>query len=55
MLVEVTIKRNGERKHEVVEREEGENCEKVHMLNVGKLVTDERTGPDCDTVHETNN
>jgi hypothetical protein len=52
MLVEITIKKNGERTHEVIERDEGENCEKVYVLNAGAIVDEEKTGPDCDTVHE---
>lgn len=53
MLVEVTIKPDGSRTHEVIERAQGENCEKVHMINAGAIVDEVRTGPDCDTVHET--
>lgn len=52
MLVEITIKKDGSRTHEVIERAEGENCERVYQLNAGAIVDDERTGPDCDTVHE---
>jgi len=53
MLVEITIKKDGSRTHEVIEREQGENCERIYQLNAGSIVDDERTGPDCDTVHET--
>ncbi len=53
MLVEITIKPNGQRTHEVIERAEGENCERVYQLNAGAILDDERTGPDCDKVHET--
>ncbi len=55
MLVKITIKKNGQRTHEVVERAEGEQCEKVYQLNAGAILDDQRTGPDCDTVHETQN
>jgi hypothetical protein len=55
MLIEVTIFPDGKRTHEVIERAEGENCERVHMINAGSVIDDERTGPDCDTVHETQN
>jgi hypothetical protein len=53
MLVEVLIYPDGKRTHEVIERVQGENCEKVHLINAGAVVDEERTGPDCDTVHET--
>jgi hypothetical protein len=53
MLVEISIYPDGKREHEVVERETGENCERIHQLNAGSIIDEERTGPDCDTVHET--
>jgi len=31
------------------------NVEKVYQLNAGAILDDQRTGPDCDTVHETQN
>lgn len=52
MLVEVTIFPDGKRTHEVIERTQGENCQKVHMIDAGSVVDEERTGPDCDEVHE---
>jgi len=53
MLVKVTIFPDGKRTHEVVERAEGENCERIHMVDAGSILDEERTGPDCDSVHET--
>lgn len=55
MLVEITIKADGSRVHEVIEREQGEQCDKIYTINAGAMQEDERTGPDCDTVHETQN
>jgi len=52
MLVKVIIYPDGKRTHEVIERAEGENCERVHMINAGSIVDEERTGPDCEEVHE---
>lgn len=53
MLVKIVISPDGQRTHEVIERAQGENCERVHMINAGSIIDEERTGPDCDTVHET--
>ena len=52
MLVEVTIYPDGKRVHEVIERAVGENCERVRVLDAGSVTDHERTGPDCDEVHE---
>jgi len=54
MKFEVLIYPDGKRTHEVIERTEGENCEKILQFNAGTMVSDERTGPDCDKVEETN-
>lgn len=45
---------DGTSETEVLEREEGENCEKIKVITsaVGRELSDERTGPDCDQVHE---
>ena len=55
MVVETTIFPDGRLISEVVERETGENCEHIRMLNTGYVVSEEKTGPDCDEVHETQN
>lgn len=52
MLVEVVIRPDGSRTHEVIERSKGEHCERIHQLDAGAITGEERTGPDCDTVHE---
>lgn len=49
----VCINPNGSRTHEVTQREEGENCQMIRQFDVGVVVSDEQTGPDCDEVHET--
>ena len=54
MKFEVLIFPDGKRTHEVTERAEGENCEKIFQYNAGTMVSDERTGPDCDKVEEIN-
>lgn len=54
MLVEITIEQDGSRKHEVIERASNENCQKIHQLDTPGITGEEITGPDCDTVHETN-
>lgn len=54
MLVEVIIYPDGKRTHEVIERSESENCQIIHQLDAGSITGEEITGPDCDTVHETN-
>lgn len=54
MLVEVTIFPDGRRTHEVIERDKNENCERIHQLDTAGITGEEKTGPDCDTVHETN-
>lgn len=55
MRIQVDIGRNGKVVYEVLQREQGENCTKVsHSLVQGMSIeTDERTGPDCEEVHET--
>jgi hypothetical protein len=53
MLVEVIIFPDGKRTHEVIERAQGENCQIVHQIDAGSITGEEQTGPDCDTVHET--
>jgi len=53
MLVEITISPDGKRTHEVIERAQGEQCTKIHMINAGSIIDEQITGPDCDTVHET--
>jgi hypothetical protein len=53
MLVQVTIKKNGERTHEVLQRDANENCQRIHVLNTSGSYDEERTGPDCDEVLET--
>lgn len=53
MLVEITISGEGKRTHEVIERAQGEQCAKIHQIDAGSITGEEITGPDCDTVHET--
>jgi len=52
MKFEVLIHLDGRREHVVTERAEGENCDRIFQYNAGTMVSDERTGPDCDTVQE---
>ena len=54
MKVQVDIRRDGKVVVEVLERAENENCTAVTgQLTQGlSIESDERTGPDCDTVHE---
>jgi len=52
MEFEVTISKDGTRLHEVTKRDVGENCERITQFNAGTMVSDERTGPDCDKVEE---
>lgn len=49
------IKKDGRVIQEVVDRE-GEDCKTIHRViaSIGKTVSEEVTGPDCDEVHETN-
>ncbi len=49
----VRIHQDGTSTHEVLNREEGENCQMIKQFGSGVLVSDEQTGPDCDEVHET--
>ncbi len=55
MKVQVDIKPTGSAIVEILERAQNENCTTVsHRLVQGLSVeSDERTGPDCDEVHET--
>lgn len=55
MLVEITIRKDGSRVHEVKERETNENCAIIRQLDAGAVRDEEITGPDCDTVHERSN
>lgn len=50
----VKITKDGVIKLIVQVREDGENCEEVRKLTetIGPQISEERTGPDCDTVHE---
>jgi hypothetical protein len=50
----VKVTKDGVAKNIVQDREEGENCEAIHKLTdtLGPQISEERTGPDCDTVHE---
>lgn len=52
MKWETRIKKNGEVVTEVIER--GQNCAniKIFTSQLGREMSDERTGPDCDEVHE---
>lgn len=54
MRFQVDIKPDGKVLYEVLERGSNENCTTVsHRLVQGMSVeSDERTGPDCDEVHE---
>lgn len=53
MQVQFTIKPSGKVITEVLDRE-GENCNTVTQItqHLGETLMDERTGPDCDEVHE---
>lgn len=48
------IKKDGTVITEVLDRE-GQDCKEVHKLTerLGGQMSEEITGPDCDTVHET--
>jgi hypothetical protein len=52
MLVKIIIKKDGSHTHEVIEREEGEQCARIFELNTGRLISDVVTGPDCDSAEE---
>lgn len=54
MRIQVDIKPDGKVVYEVLDRDHSENCTKVsHQLVQGMSIeSDERTGPDCDEVHE---
>lgn len=54
MKFKVVIKKDGTIVTEVVERAE-HLCTEVYKVtnSVGKQLSDEETGPDCDKVHET--
>ena len=53
MLYSATIKQDGTITTEVIERE-GTQCSKLLQFvgNVGVVLSDEETGPECDEVHE---
>lgn len=53
MQVKFTVKPSGEVITEVLDRQ-GENCNNIHQITqkLGEELLDERTGPDCDEVHE---
>jgi hypothetical protein len=53
MKSEHLIYKDGTVKSTVLDRQ-GENCEAAvrQAQNLGTILSDERTGPDCDTVHE---
>ena len=54
MRVRYMIFPDGKVTQEVRERTETENCNKVYQVaNLGEVLSDEQTGPDCDAVHET--
>lgn len=53
MRFDVYIYPDGKRVHEVTEREPQENCQAIRQFDCGKFESDEQTGPDCDTVRET--
>lgn len=53
--VQFTIRnRTGETETEVLDRQEGENCDNIKLTTqqMGVEVGDEITGPRCDEVHE---
>ena len=54
MRVQVDIKPNGKIVMEVLERSQEENCTTVsqRLVQGMRVESDERTGPDCDEVHE---
>lgn len=52
MLVKVIIKPDGTRTHEVIERAQGEQCTRISELNTEGMVSEEITGPDCDSAQE---
>ncbi len=55
MEFNVYIYPDGQTVHEVTKREEGENCQNIRMFDAGgDVISDEKTGPDCDHVSETN-
>lgn len=56
MEFNVYIYPDGKVVHEVTKRQQGENCEKIRMFDApgAEVLSDEKTGPDCDHVTETN-
>jgi len=56
MLVKATIKTNGEVINEVIDRQQ-DLCSKVYQITnaLGRQLSDEDTGPECDTVQEISN
>ena len=55
MKVQVDIKPTGSAIVEILERAQNENCTTVsqRLVQGMSVESDERTGPDCDEVHET--
>lgn len=52
----VRIYPDGKRVHEVVRRQEGEQCEKIRQYDAGAVVDDEQIGPSCgDSAQEIQN
>jgi hypothetical protein len=53
MIVKATIKPNGEVLTEVIDRQQ-DLCSKVYQVTnaLGRQLSDEDTGPECDTVRE---
>jgi hypothetical protein len=54
MQLKFTIRKDGTFATEVLDRE-GQDCREVTRLTdqLGQKLSEEVTGPDCDTVHET--
>lgn len=54
MRIQVDIRPDGKVVYEVLDREHGEHCTKIshHLVQGMSIESDERTGPDCDEVHE---
>lgn len=54
MKIQVDITPNGRVVCEVLERSQGENCSTAtqQLVQGMSIESDERTGPDCDEVHE---
>ena len=54
MRIQIDITPDGKVVYEVLERAAGENCTKVsdQLVQGMTIESDERTGPDCNEVHE---